>query len=329
MSSKPMNDNEKLGLAWIVPAGMMLVGWGASFLGATPANNAADKVQVVQVALADNKSAASELSAASDTKADPNVASAETDAGNSISSDAERLAEERAEVGRLAVEKAEAERLAAEKAEAERLAEEKAEAERLAAEKAEAERLAAEKVEAEQLAAEKAETKRLAAAAQQASEGGAGEAISIADLIDSDAVASDGPVPPAPKVQSSVLKPGLATPKLPDADEAVPAKSTNEKPAAKDSQVDAKDKGARPFLGISIAGKDSTRITKIYQGSTAERLGIRVGDELLSINDQKVSNLQTLLDALRKVKAGNDVKATFVQDGALKTTGPTPLGRKL
>src|SRR5690242_9076205 len=73
---------------------------------------------------------------------------------------------------------------------------------------------------------------------------------------------------------------------------------------------------ARPWIGIGIEkGKDGVRVKEIMPSTPAEKAGLKVGDEVLSIDDQPVKEPQQLIDMVTSKGVGSKVKLWIVRDG--------------
>ena len=85
------------------------------------------------------------------------------------------------------------------------------------------------------------------------------------------------------------------------------------------------DKKGRVILGVGIRDTATTKVTTIYLDSNATRLEMELGDEIMSLNDQKTASLDDLRTALRGLKVGDLVKLEVKRDGELITLGPIPM----
>jgi serine protease Do len=68
------------------------------------------------------------------------------------------------------------------------------------------------------------------------------------------------------------------------------------------------------YLGVSLkdAPKDNgAMITTVEKGTPAEKAGLKVNDVVFQINDKKVSNAETMIDAIHKHKPGTEVTVHF------------------
>jgi peroxiredoxin len=73
---------------------------------------------------------------------------------------------------------------------------------------------------------------------------------------------------------------------------------------------------ARPWIGIGIEkGKDGVRVKEIMPATPAEKAGLKVGDEVISIDDQAVKEPQQLIDLVTSKGVGSKVRLWIVRDG--------------
>ncbi|MFW5750648.1 MAG: PDZ domain-containing protein [Planctomycetota bacterium] len=83
----------------------------------------------------------------------------------------------------------------------------------------------------------------------------------------------------------------------------------------------------RPFLGITIAADEAgaafdargVLIDSVIVGSTADTLGLAVGDRLLSLNDTAVANAADLERAAREIGVGADLSIELERKGEQQT----------
>lgn len=59
-------------------------------------------------------------------------------------------------------------------------------------------------------------------------------------------------------------------------------------------------------------------IVSVQEGSPADKIGLRSGDEILAINDDEISSAQTIIDTA-KAEAGKTIELTYDRDGVSKT----------
>ena len=83
-----------------------------------------------------------------------------------------------------------------------------------------------------------------------------------------------------------------------------------------------------PFLGVGPDdnGDDRARIGRVIQGSAAENAGLRVGDVVQRFGGKKVKNFESLVQLIRKRKAGDKVEIEIERNGKTETMKVT-LGR--
>lgn len=88
----------------------------------------------------------------------------------------------------------------------------------------------------------------------------------------------------------------------------------------------------RPKLGVNISDLDAEMIsdlkitngkgvlvTKIYDASSADKLGLKINDVIIKINDVDITNSEDLLNFLSQQEIGNDITISFMRYGNLKT----------
>lgn len=56
-------------------------------------------------------------------------------------------------------------------------------------------------------------------------------------------------------------------------------------------------------------------ITAIVKGGPAEKAGVRVGDVLVAIGDEPVTNIARMLDIVARQTPGSKVRFHFLRDG--------------
>lgn len=101
-----------------------------------------------------------------------------------------------------------------------------------------------------------------------------------------------------------------------------------------------KGKVSRPFVGIGLSDlnsdianyfgfdfKEGSIITRVQEGSAAEKAGLQQYDVILEMDGGKVKNSQDLVDAIGKLKVGDQKKFLIWRSGELKTITVT-IGEK-
>ena len=83
---------------------------------------------------------------------------------------------------------------------------------------------------------------------------------------------------------------------------------------------------ARPFLGVGFRDPSKPIVTTLYQGSTAFTLGINLGDEIISVNGQSVSSIESLRSILSTLAVGDATEVVIKRDGEELQLGPGPIG---
>ena len=64
---------------------------------------------------------------------------------------------------------------------------------------------------------------------------------------------------------------------------------------------------------------EGVRLSGVSPGSPAEKAGLREGDVLVSLNDQRINTLKEFAEFLRKLEPGDSVRIRFLRGGELRT----------
>ncbi len=81
-------------------------------------------------------------------------------------------------------------------------------------------------------------------------------------------------------------------------------------------EFDENDKGEDAFLGIVGRSDDKgVRVTKVFEGSTAEKIGLEENDVIRSLDGKKIESVNELVDHLNDAEAGDDIKVSFEREG--------------
>ena len=94
-------------------------------------------------------------------------------------------------------------------------------------------------------------------------------------------------------------------------------------------------KSNRAMLGVatdmlSKEGANGAKVTQITKGSAAEKMGLKVGDIITRIDDEEITEANTLLNVIGGHDAGDKVTVTFMRDGKeQKATGELGKGRSI
>ena len=71
----------------------------------------------------------------------------------------------------------------------------------------------------------------------------------------------------------------------------------------------------RAMLGVTTEKVDKgAEVQEVTKGSAAEKIGLKKGDVIVKIDDQKIESPDELSDAVRKHKAGEKVTVTYIRD---------------
>ncbi len=85
--------------------------------------------------------------------------------------------------------------------------------------------------------------------------------------------------------------------------------------------VESKTKDEKPFLGVGIENADqAVKVTAVYKGSAAEAAGLQAGDLISSINGKATTSVQTLQEAIRQQKKGDQINIRYLRNHQAQTT---------
>ncbi|HEY1601810.1 MAG TPA: PDZ domain-containing protein [Pirellulales bacterium] len=85
-------------------------------------------------------------------------------------------------------------------------------------------------------------------------------------------------------------------------------------------QDDVGDNSGRGLLGVDLSNdRDALVISEVWSASPADKAGLRSGDEILAIDDHKVSSRDALREQLRDHRAGDRVTLRIRRDGQDQT----------
>ncbi|HSR37711.1 MAG TPA: PDZ domain-containing protein, partial [Phnomibacter sp.] len=80
----------------------------------------------------------------------------------------------------------------------------------------------------------------------------------------------------------------------------------------------------RAFLGVSTEKDEKgARVSEVIEESAAQKAGLQNNDIITSVNGVKVSDSESLLEAVRKCKPGQQVDVAFLRDGKEKKVKAT------
>ena len=82
---------------------------------------------------------------------------------------------------------------------------------------------------------------------------------------------------------------------------------------------------AKPFLGVGIRNVQTTTVTTLHGRSTAEKLGVKVGDQLQSVNGVELKNFKQLVEILKTMSVGDEITLVVRRRGQLYRLGPVGL----
>jgi len=75
---------------------------------------------------------------------------------------------------------------------------------------------------------------------------------------------------------------------------------------------------SRSFLGVTSSKPDDVdgaRVMQVTKGSAAEKAGLRPGDLITKVDDEDISDPQSLTDVVRQHQPGDKIAITFSRDG--------------
>ncbi|MGA2214797.1 MAG: PDZ domain-containing protein, partial [Bryobacteraceae bacterium] len=98
------------------------------------------------------------------------------------------------------------------------------------------------------------------------------------------------------------------------------------------AQVQLRELTGGTYLGVSLAEIDANRakelklkedygveITRVEEGSPAEKAGVKPGDVVQEYNGQRVEGMEQFGRMVRETPSGREVKLTISRDGASQT----------
>lgn len=141
-------------------------------------------------------------------------------------------------------------------------------------------------------------------------------AVEAVEPVALDEVATTASVTTESDVVPEVSSPAPPSPPVVSASEPVPVSTVATIPTAK------------PFLGVGIRDASNSKITTLHKSTTAEQLGILVGDELIGVNGYPVRNIATLRAVLKDISVGDAISVSIRRNGAIYKMGPLSLGAR-
>jgi putative serine protease PepD len=91
------------------------------------------------------------------------------------------------------------------------------------------------------------------------------------------------------------------------------------------SQLIATGKASHPLLGVSLAnatdaaGNPLARVQALSAAGAAAKAGLKVGDVIVQVGDQKTAGAEAVIAAVRSHQPGEQVRVTVLRDGVRKT----------
>lgn len=95
-------------------------------------------------------------------------------------------------------------------------------------------------------------------------------------------------------------------------------------------EYEPKDLEKKAFLGIegkSVEDDGGVDVTKIFEGSSAEKAGLEEGDRITELNGEKVEDIGELVEIINDLEPGDDLKIQFDRNGK-KMKKTASLGNK-
>jgi putative serine protease PepD len=95
------------------------------------------------------------------------------------------------------------------------------------------------------------------------------------------------------------------------------------------SQLMATGHASHPMLGVSLAdattgnGQSQALVQQVQAGSPAAKAGLKTGDVIVAVGDQRVDSPDALIAAIRAHNAGDTVRLTVLRDGKQLTMSVT------
>ncbi|MEX0968526.1 MAG: PDZ domain-containing protein [Bacteroidia bacterium] len=75
----------------------------------------------------------------------------------------------------------------------------------------------------------------------------------------------------------------------------------------------------RPFLGVYTkaqpSGENGVIVSKVIEGTTADKMGLAKGDLILKVNGKEVNSLEELKSELAEMEVGEKVRLKYLRDG--------------
>ncbi|MFT3682540.1 MAG: PDZ domain-containing protein [Ferruginibacter sp.] len=76
------------------------------------------------------------------------------------------------------------------------------------------------------------------------------------------------------------------------------------------------EEGVRPFLGVTTDSDDAgAKIAEVVKGSAAEKAGLKKGDIITKIGDEKINGPDELTETIRAKKPKEEIKVVYKRDG--------------
>lgn len=84
------------------------------------------------------------------------------------------------------------------------------------------------------------------------------------------------------------------------------------------------------FLGVKpVSHAEGVQVVEVTRGSSADAIGMQVGDILLSINGNRLESVQSLVNEIRKNQPGDKITIEFLRRGENQTAIALLAGRNV
>ena len=155
--------------------------------------------------------------------------------------------------------------------------------------------------------------------------------IAATEPVESEPASTPEPVASVPVTSDPVTsEPADALTKVPSVpDSTTIATPVSYKPeSAKEETGSVAKSEKKPFLGVGFRDPSKSIVTTLYGGSAAQQMGIMLGDEIVSANGTKISDMASLRDLLKSLSAGDKVSIQIERGKETFDLRPHPLGSK-
>ena len=84
------------------------------------------------------------------------------------------------------------------------------------------------------------------------------------------------------------------------------------------------------FLGLvpeTTDPKESVVVSDLHPAGSAHSLGLKVGDTIIEVNEQKIDNFSSLISTLKGINEGHELSVDVIRDGKTVNLNATAIGR--